>query len=188
MIPIIASLVSMFASKGLDMLANTAESVTDKGFEKLAEFVKEKTGIDIKKKATEPELTPEEIQKLKELEIQHKEELERIALEYYKLDLQDRADARKMQIEALRQEDKFAKRFVYYFAGVAMTLSFTYIFLITFVEIPASNIRFADTILGVVIGTLISTITQFFFGSSHGSKDKDNILKDALNKKSPNAK
>lgn len=181
MIPIIAGLVSMFASKGLDLLAGTAEAVTEKGVDKLTDFIKDKTGLDIKEKLVKKEdLTPEEIQALKELEYKNEEQLRQIKLEYYKLDLQDRADARKLQEKALEQNDIFSKRFLYYYAAAATTLSFTYIFLITFMVIPESNLRFADTILGVVIGTIISTITQFFFGSSAGSKSKETSITETL--------
>lgn len=106
------------------------------------------------------------------------------ALELYKLELKeldlilsDKASARQMQIEALKQSDKFSKRFVYFFGAISVAIGMTYVFLITFVKIPEQNIRFADTILGVVIGVIITTVFQFFFGSSKGSKDKEELLK-----------
>jgi len=86
------------------------------------------------------------------------------------------ADARDMQKVALGQDDKFSKRFLYWMAAGSLLFGFTYIFFITFTEIPESNQRFADTILGVVIATIITTIYNFFFGSSKGSKDKDNNI------------
>jgi len=86
------------------------------------------------------------------------------------------ADARDMQKIALGQDDKFSKRFLYYIAAGSLLFGFAYIFFITFSEIPESNQRFADTILGVVIATIITTIYNFFFGSSKGSKDKDNNI------------
>ena len=55
-------------------------------------------------------------------------------------------------------------------------MAFTYIFLITFLTIPADNIRFADTVLGFLLGTVIATILNFFFGSSKGSSDKQDII------------
>ena len=87
------------------------------------------------------------------------------------------ADARDMQKTALGQEDKFSKRFLYWMAAGSLLFGFAYIFLITFATLPQQNQRFADTILGVVIATIITTIYNFFFGSSKGSKDKDNINK-----------
>lgn len=94
-------------------------------------------------------------------------------LEELKMILTDVADARDLQKTALGQNDIFSKRFLYWLAAGSLFLGFVYIFVITFVTIPESNQRFADTILGVVIATIITTIYNFFFGSSKGSKDKD---------------
>jgi hypothetical protein len=52
-------------------------------------------------------------------------------------------------------------------------LSATYIGFITFGEIPEDNIRFADTILGFVLGTMVASMFQFLLGSSLGSRSKD---------------
>lgn len=94
-------------------------------------------------------------------------------LEELRARLQDVQDARSMQEEAMKSNDKFSRRFVYWLAAGSLALGFAYIFFITFTEIPAANTRFADTILGVVIATIITSIYQFFFGSSEGSKKKD---------------
>ena len=50
------------------------------------------------------------------------------------------------------------------------------IFFITFGNIPSDNVRFADTILGFLLGTIIATIINFFLGSSKGSADKSEII------------
>jgi lipopolysaccharide export LptBFGC system permease protein LptF len=80
--------------------------------------------------------------------------------------------ARKMQREALKQEDKFSKRFVYYFAIVIVIISFGYIFFTSFYSFPIANARIIDLLTGGVIA-VISTVVNFFFGSSQGSRDKD---------------
>ena len=98
-------------------------------------------------------------------------------IEELKIRLDDVNSAREMQIQAMQQSDKFTKRFVYWLAAGSLVLGFAYVFFITFHEIPTENIRFADTILGVVIATIITTIYNFFFGSSDGSKKKDDINK-----------
>jgi len=48
-----------------------------------------------------------------------------------------------------------------------------YIGFITFSVIPDKNIRFADTILGFILGTVVATLLNFWFGSSIGSKEKN---------------
>jgi len=62
---------------------------------------------------------------------------------------------------------------VYYFIGFWSFLSASYIGFITFGNIPESNIRFADTILGFVLGTMVASMFQFLLGSSIGSRKKD---------------
>ena len=95
---------------------------------------------------------------------------------------EDRANARSMQAAALNQNDLFSKRFVYYFATFWSIASALYIAFITFGEIPEANVRFADTILGFLLGTIVATIVQFFFGSSDSSKQKDGALESLAKK------
>ena len=78
-----------------------------------------------------------------------------------------------MQNNALQQDDVFAKRFVYYFAIFWSVVAAAYIAFITFGNIPQASIWFADTILGFLLGTIVTTIIQFFYGSSFGSRLKD---------------
>jgi ABC-type nitrate/sulfonate/bicarbonate transport system permease component len=42
-----------------------------------------------------------------------------------------------------------------------------------FGEIPEANVRFADTILGFLLATMIGSMFGFLLGSSLGSKEKD---------------
>jgi len=102
---------------------------------------------------------------------------EQLKLEREKAYLQDLKSARQMQTEALKQDDTFSKRFIYYFAILWTIIGASYIIGITFFEIPDKNIRFADTTLGFILGTIISQIIAFFYGSSLGSKSKEEVLK-----------
>lgn len=120
-----------------------------------------------------PEQKTEFTKLLKEYELKEYE----LQIQEQKMFLEDVTGARDMQRSALQQDDKFSKRFTYYLAAGSLLLGFTYIFFITFTVIPADNQRFADTILGVVIATVITTIYNFFFGSSKGSSDKTSLLK-----------
>jgi hypothetical protein len=90
--------------------------------------------------------------------------------------LADVANARDLQKAALAQDDKFSKRFIYWFTAGSVILGFAYIFFITFCTIPTQGQRFADTILGVVISIIFGTIYNFFYGSSKGSHDKNDII------------
>lgn len=178
--PILAGLVSMLADKGLDLIS----SAIDGGAYKAKDFIEEKTGI----KMDGNELSDEQVAKLRELEISSKIELEKLALENKKEDNRaseavvaevnkNTADARAMQVSALGQDDKFSKRFVYVFAAGWSVVAVVYIFMITFMTIPTANVRFADTVLGFLLGTIVATIINYFYGSSKSSSDKNEFIK-----------
>jgi len=161
MLPIIASIVSSLISNNLP---GVAQKVLDNGLE----FVEEKLGMKLK-----PDMSPEEIQKVSEAAMKHEEF---IISEGYK----DIADARDMQKEALKQDDVWSKRFIYIFAGIWSLFAMVFIFAITFGTVPPTGIRFADNILGFLLGTVIATVIQFFFGSSVTSRKRTDELVDGL--------
>lgn len=156
MLPIVASIVSGLISNGLPKVA---DAVLEKG----VEAVEDKLGIKLK---PEGEMNPEDVSKLKEAAMKHEEFMAEI-------DLKNMQGARDMQLKAMDSDDPLVRRFVYYFIGFWSVLSAGYIGFITFGQIPESNIRFADTILGFVLGTMVASMFQFLLGSSIGSRKKD---------------
>jgi hypothetical protein len=163
MAPLLAGIVSSLIQNNLPKVA---QAVVDKGLD----YVQEKTGVTLK-----PDMTPEEVGALREAAQKHEE---------FKIEQANKntADARAMQVAALNQDDKFSKRFVMYLATFWSLTAVVYIFLITFTNIPELNIRFADTILGFLLGTVVATILNFFLGSSAGSKEKTEALAAELKK------
>lgn len=171
MIPIVSTLVS----SGLSLLGN---AVLAKG----KDWVEEKTGIDL----SQAELSEQDKTALRQYEMDHEEELIRLRQkddllqkEIQEMYLKDTQNARSMQAAALQQDDIFSKRFIYYFAIFWSVVAAAFIGIILFVEIPPNNIRFADTILGFLLGTIVAQIIAFFFGSSKSSQNKDEVLKHA---------
>ena len=157
MIP--AMIASMLAKKGVSVLGNILENGSDAAIDKVNKLVKEKTGIDLNSKT---DLTEEDITALKRVESEERTRLE-------ELRYADTANARNMQVEALRQDDKFVKRFVYYFAVFWSLFAVLFLTGITFLEVPEANTRFADTIVGFILGTVVSTIIGYFYGSHNQS-------------------
>ena len=92
------------------------------------------------------------------------------ALELIKLDYADLADARDLQKVALQQDDLFSKRFIYYLTIAVFSFSALIVIMLFFVEMPEKNRDVINFILGVVVGTGLTGIFQYFFGSSAGSK------------------
>lgn len=184
MLPILAPVLATLAQNGFGLLVN---AITEKG----KEVIEDKLGIKIPDDATK--LTPELLQQLKIKEMEHEEFLIEASIKKQETDmkqeamyLQDTQNARSMQMEALKQDDVYSKRYVYHLATFSLLITALYIFWITFGTIPDDNVRFADTILGFLLGTVVSTIMNFFYGTSKGSSDKnttiDRLLDERKNK------
>jgi hypothetical protein len=156
MLPIIASIVSGLINNGLPKVA---DAVIEKG----VDYVQDKMGITLK---PEGEATKEDYAKIQAEANRHEEFMA-------ENDLKNMQGARDMQLKAMDSDDPLVRRFVYYFVSFWSVLSATYIGCITFVTIPLDNIRFADTILGFVLGTMVASMFQFLLGSSLGSRKKD---------------
>ncbi|HIF9347099.1 TPA: hypothetical protein ACX6RX_003210 [Photobacterium damselae] len=86
--------------------------------------------------------------------------------ELEKMAFDDKKDARFAQTKVLEQDDRFSKRFIYYYAAFWGIVAAVYIFAVTFVIIPKENSRFADLILGFLLGTVIGGTISYFYGSS----------------------
>ncbi len=101
-------------------------------------------------------------------------------IEWERMYLVDVQNARSMQVAALTQDDKFSKRFVYYFASAWSLFAMTYFTAVTFIDIAAEGgQRVADTILGVLITSVIGVMFGFFYGSTKGSEAKSALLAQA---------
>jgi len=152
----LASIVSGLISNGLPKVA---DAVMEKG----VDYVQEKLGVELK---PEGQMSKDDVSKLKEAAMKHEEFMAEI-------DLKNMEGARNMQLKAMDSDDPLVRRFVYFFISFWSILSAVYIGCITFVDIPEDNVRFADTILGFVLGTMVASMFQFLLGSSLGSRNKD---------------
>ena len=103
-------------------------------------------------------------------------EMRRIDGDTEKAYLADVDSARRMQMEALKQDDLFAKRFVYWFSIAWSLFAMVFLLSTTFMDIPEKNIRTVDTVLGFLLGTAISSIFSYFLGTSYTSRRKDDTI------------
>lgn len=103
-------------------------------------------------------------------------EVRRIEGDIEKSYLADVDSARRMQMEALKQDDLFAKRFVYWFSIAWSLFAMVFLLSTTFLEVPEKNIRTVDTVLGFLLGTAISSIFSYFLGTSYTSRRKDDTI------------
>jgi hypothetical protein len=138
-------------------MPKVAQAVLDKGID----AVSEKLGFPLK-----PDMNPEELAAVKERAMQHEEFMVEQANK-------NTADARAMNTAAMQSGDPLVRRFTIYLTAFWSIIGSVYIFWITFGTIPAENTRFADTVLGFLLGTVVATMLNFWLGSSAGSKEKD---------------
>lgn len=156
MLPVVASIVSGLLANGLPKIA---DAVVDKG----VDYVEGKLGVKLK---PEDEMTPEDTRALRERAMQHEEFM-------IEAEIKDRANARQMATEAMKSSDPFIRRYTYFFITFWSLFAIVYIPCITFMQVPESSTRFADTILGFLLGTVMASMFNFLLGSSYGSRAKD---------------
>ena len=106
---------------------------------------------------------------LAELDLKRKE-LALYEKDIRKLVIADRDSARDMQAAALNQEDLFSKRFIYYLATGVFAFSALIVVMLFFVEIPEENQRIVDMVLGVIVGSGLVSVLNFFYGANSDIK------------------
>lgn len=156
MLPAVMSIVS-------GLIANNMPKVADAVIEKGVDYVQEKMGITLK---PEHEATPADYAKWNAEAAKHEEFMA-------ELDEKSRQRATDMQMAAMKSEDPFVRRFLYYFITLWSIFAVIFIPCLIWIQIPENNVRFADTILGYVLGTVITGMFAFLLGSSQGSRMKD---------------
>lgn len=170
MAPLIAAAIPMLAELIPDAIGWFAGDKAESAAEEVLGIASQVTGIGNKDEALEAiKADPEVALKFKIAVMNDKHRLDEMFLA-------DRKDAREMQEVALEQDDPFSKRFLYYFAIGWSLFAAAYMTAITFIPITDAAEGYANTILGFLLGTAVSAILQFFFGSSQGSKDKNKIV------------
>lgn len=156
MLPVVMSIVS-------GLIANGMPKVADAVIEKGVDYVQDKMGITLK---PEHEATKEDYEKWNAEAAKHEEFMA-------ELDEKSRQRATEMQMKAMDSDDPFIRRFLYYFIGCWSAFSMIFIPCLIWASIPESGQRYADTILGYVMGTIVTSMFAFLLGSSQGSRMKD---------------
>ena len=161
----------VLVSNGIKILGDAVGTTTEAGLKKVSKMVKDSTGIDLfnDEKILNNNLSEEQIATLQKLENVKAKELYTLAIQYAKIVTEDTQNARQMQETMIINGSWLQQNFIYLFAIFWSTFAAVYIFKITFTDIPPESQRFADTILGFILGTVIASILQFFFGSSISS-------------------
>lgn len=110
-------------------------------------------------------------------------EMERLGIKREEAYLKDTQSARQMQVAALKQDDLFAKRFVYWFSIAWSLFAMVFLLCVTFLDIPKDNANTVSVVLGFLLGTAISSIFSYFLGTSMSSKNKDLTINKLIGEK-----
>lgn len=174
LLPILQPLLS----NGLNLVAN---AVLAKG----KKVVEDKLGVELK-----PDMSPEDMAKVQIAAMEHEEELMRLRLEEDKLDLAelelrlkdvDSARDRETAIATSKDAPLLNKIVTPVLALGIVGLTFILFGVVMFDASPVEASR--KDILIYVLGVLSAIATQivsYYFGSSAGSKEKTEQLKEAL--------
>ncbi|MEH6704716.1 MULTISPECIES: hypothetical protein [Galbibacter] len=91
----------------------------------------------------------------------------KIAEQMYKeheLEVKDLERATQMQIQALKQNDTFSKRFIYYLAGFVLVASVVLPCLPLFIDIPEAVLRSYERTTDF-FHSVVTSVIAFFFGT-----------------------
>jgi uncharacterized membrane-anchored protein YitT (DUF2179 family) len=129
---------------------------------------------------------PDAAIKLRELQNRHEERLEELAIERVKIGYADVASARRMHVETTKATGKRDINLYVLAYGFVVGFFVSIIVMMVLVlkgKLPEAMPQYVTFLLGSLFGTLtagVTAIIQFFFGSSKGSKDKDEKLEGYL--------
>ena len=176
--PALLGLLQPLLANGLNVVAN---AVLAKG----KQWTEDKLGVKLK-----PDMTSEDLAKVQIAAMEHEEELLKLRIEENKLDLaelearlKDTDSARDREV-AIATSDKaplLNKIVTPVLALSILILTFVLFGVVMFDNTPVESSR--KDILIYVLGVLSAIATQivsYYFGSSQGSKEKTEQLKEAM--------
>ena len=111
--------------------------------------------------------SPEQLAALKKIDADFKVEMERIGVDIFALEVEDRKSARDMAAKT-----SLVPQMILSCIYISGYFALIYLLLFGDVELKASISDMAKVLIGIMT-TAIPMILQFWFGSSHGSKNKE---------------
>jgi hypothetical protein len=174
----LSAILKPLLGSGLNLVAN---AVLAKG----KDYVENKLGVELK-----PDMTADEIIRLKSAEMEHEEELLRLKIEDDKLGLQElgmylkdteSARDREVQIATSEKAPLLNKIVTPVLALSILLLTFVLFGVVMFDNAPVESTR-KDILIYIlgVLSAIASQIVSYYFGSSAGSKEKTEALKGAI--------
>lgn len=78
-------------------------------------------------------------------------------------------------------KEKWREKMTLIMAACIIGVSFAYLFMVTFLTVSATGTDHAKTIVGFILGVGVSTLLNYYWGSSSGSANKSNTIAKGLN-------
>jgi hypothetical protein len=170
MLPIVATLLSSLAQNGLGLLSSAIQA-------KGKEVVENTLGVKIPDNPT-----PEDVSKLRQLQFEHEERLLELGiekakqdLESFKVEAQDRDSARGRDVEFVKRGMTNNRANLMFFLAVVMVGAMVWI-----VWKDQNINEYVKGIFTLVLGRFLGyldNIYSFEFGTTRGSKEKDETIK-----------
>lgn len=155
----------------LEQIAPTVASALGGPLAGLAvEAVSKALGVpqdDAKKLLDEGKMTSEQIAQVKVAELDLQKQAQALGLNFEQLAVEDRKSAREMQV-ATRSN-------LVPFLAIVIVLSFVGVVIGTLVGLSKIESAMAGTLIGY-LSAKAEQVISFYFGSSHGSQKKDELL------------
>ena len=170
MIPIAAALLTTLAQNGLGLLSSAIQA-------KGKEVVEQTLGVKI---PDDP--TPEEVSKLRQAQFDHEERLLQLGIEKAKQDLESFREEVKDRDSARGRDSEFVRRGTRNYRADVLVLvaAFAVAAMVYLVwrspDLPEYVKGVVTLVLGRFLGYL-DNIYSFEFGTTRGSKDKDETIK-----------
>lgn len=134
----------------------------------------EETGDLISGKKDQPEFSELHLE-FEKLRVNFELELQRIDLETFKAEIEDRSNARSREIEFMKAS---GGRDWMMGAVVIFTLlaSAFFVVVLSFYRIPEENHRLFDVLLGAITGSGLMAVLNYYLGSSRDSRKKTDAI------------
>lgn len=174
MLPLVGTLVAalsgLLVDKGVGMVVDVCEGLTDAGVEKTKELIKEKTGIDIADSKSVANMTEADAKAVNAALKDSYLDLLRIQRDYRQQDLQNTMDTRAQHLQMANAGIRAQITVQNILAITQIIFAMSVCTAMIFCDIPKDNQGYANTILGFILGSVWGVILNFYFGSA--LKDK----------------
>lgn len=172
------ALLKPLLGAGLNLAANAVKA-------KGKEWVEKKLGVELK-----PDMSSEDLAKVQIAQMEHEEELLRLRIEDDKLDLvelelrlkdTDSAREREVQISTSEKAPLLNKIVTPVLALSLLFATFTLFGVVMFDNDPIEPTR-KDILIYIlgVLSTICTQVVAYYFGSSQGSRDKSDQIKEMM--------